>query len=408
MERFYRAARRVILPDGIILGGVLVAVTLLRVPEAFEPYTDAFGTAVVLVGLGVAVRFHRQRFLFGILALGLADLAFNHLAGPAAAPVAAAAAVLLPLNLAFLAILKSRGGGQTLVLAAVLGIQVVAVTATAWPVVAISPWRGEGLLAWSPSARPLAMAVAASAFVVALGLAVRWEPKRRSFFWAILAVPLAADATAAGEAATSTAVLVTAGVLLVMAALEDIRALAYGDALTGLPARRALTERLERLRGRYTLAMVDVDHFKAFNDRWGHAAGDQTLKLVAERLREVGGGGQPFRYGGEEFVVVFPDLDPLDARVHLDTVRQAVAARPFTVRQDSTPLLRSVEGTPRETVTVSIGVAGSGPSRTSPGDVLQAADRALYRAKQEGRNRVVAAPSAASRPAASTQARDLA
>ena len=82
--------------------------------------------------------------------------------------------------------------------------------------------------------------------------------------------------------------------------------MAYDDELTGLPARRALNEALTRLRGVYTVAMVDIDHFKRFNDEHGHDVGDQLLRMVGARVGEVRGGGRAFRYGGEEFAVLFP------------------------------------------------------------------------------------------------------
>src|SRR2546421_12493897 len=81
--------------------------------------------------------------------------------------------------------------------------------------------------------------------------------------------------------------------------------MAYQDSLTQLPARRALNEALLRLGSQYTVGMVDVDHFKRINDSHGHDVGDQVLKMVAARLAQVGGGGRAYRYGGEEFAVIF-------------------------------------------------------------------------------------------------------
>src|SRR5439155_9485473 len=95
------------------------------------------------------------------------------------------------------------------------------------------------------------------------------------------------------------AFLTAAGTIEIVALLQESHQLAFRDELTGLPGRRALDERLRALRGRYALAMVDVDHFKKFNDTHGHDVGDQVLKLVAGRLAEVGGGGIAYRYGGE-------------------------------------------------------------------------------------------------------------
>ena len=82
--------------------------------------------------------------------------------------------------------------------------------------------------------------------------------------------------------------------------------MAFRDELTGLPGRRALNEKLQRMGRIYTLAMADVDHFKVFNDTHGHDVGDQVLRMVAAQLRRVSGGGHAYRYGGEEFTLVFP------------------------------------------------------------------------------------------------------
>jgi diguanylate cyclase (GGDEF)-like protein len=169
--------------------------------------------------------------------------------------------------------------------------------------------------------------------------------------------------------------------------------MAYDDELTGLPARRALGEALERLGGTYTVAMVDVDHFKRFNDEHGHDIGDQLLRMVGGRLAQVGGGGRAYRYGGEEFAVLFPDRTVEDARDHLEALRRAIAATPFTLRSPTRPASRpesppAAADRPRIAVTVSIGVAGSDRGPADPADVVRAADAALYRAKQGGRNQV--------------------
>ena len=102
----------------------------------------------------------------------------------------------------------------------------------------------------------------------------------------------------------------TALLLMVAATLQESFHMAYRDELTGLPGRRALNESLKRAATTYTIAMVDVDHFKRFNDTHGHDTGDDVLKLVASRFARVGDGGRAFRYGGEEFAVVFLDRRP--------------------------------------------------------------------------------------------------
>jgi len=186
------------------------------------------------------------------------------------------------------------------------------------------------------------------------------------------------------------------GVILVVSLLQESHHLAFRDQLTGLPGRRALEERLRSLGERYAIAMVDVDHFKGFNDTHGHDIGDQVLRLVAGRLAQVGGGGIAYRYGGEEFCVIFPGRDPDEAAIDLEAIRGSIERYRMAVRGGDRPK-KAEEGAKRRgagagdkqlSVTVSIGVAGpSGVART-PMQVVKAADEALYRAKKGGRNRL--------------------
>jgi GGDEF domain-containing protein len=142
--------------------------------------------------------------------------------------------------------------------------------------------------------------------------------------------------------------------------------------------------------------MVDVDHFKKFNDTHGHDIGDQVLKLVGARLAEVGGGGIAYRYGGEEFSVLFPGTRLEDALPHLEAIRGSIESYRMAVRSPDRPKTvehgakRRGEGAPEKhlSVTVSIGACAPGKKAKTPAQVIKAADEALYRAKQGGRNRV--------------------
>lgn len=190
--------------------------------------------------------------------------------------------------------------------------------------------------------------------------------------------------------------LSAAGLILLVSVIQNTYHMAYRDDLTGLPARRALNERTLMLGRRYSIAMLDVDHFKKFNDTYGHATGDQVLKMVATGIRKVGGGGRSYRYGGEEFTILFPNRG-LDAVVpHLEELRERIEAYRLGIRGKDRPE-KSMHGRSRRgakgkgkavSVTVSIGVAESGKQRRSPDEVISAADKALYRAKKSGRNRV--------------------
>jgi diguanylate cyclase (GGDEF)-like protein len=140
--------------------------------------------------------------------------------------------------------------------------------------------------------------------------------------------------------------------------------------------------------------MLDIDFFKKFNDRYGHDVGDQVLCMVASHINRVGGGGKPFRYGGEEFTVVFPGKAKQDVLPHLETLRQAVAGAQFGLRgkkrPKKTPKKRIRSTSPRTvSVTISIGAAEPGRTLTRPDEVIKAADQALYKAKKKGRNCVV-------------------
>ena len=174
--------------------------------------------------------------------------------------------------------------------------------------------------------------------------------------------------------------------------IVDSYFLAYRDDLTGLPSRRALNQLALSLGRKYTVAMLDIDHFKKFNDTFGHDIGDQVLKLVAARIGEVKGGGKAFRYGGEEFTVVFPRKSHNQVLEALETVRQTIADYAVTIRnparsnkQDRKDSVRV--GTKQVRVTISIGVA-SRKSKQEFSEVLKGADQALYRAKNKGRNNV--------------------
>lgn len=172
--------------------------------------------------------------------------------------------------------------------------------------------------------------------------------------------------------------------------------MAFRDELTGLPARRSLQHKLNTLGNDYTIAMLDVDHFKQFNDTHGHDVGDQVLKLVASQLENVNGGGTAYRYGGEEFTIVFPRRNIKQCIPHLSEVRANVEnytlrlrgkERPRKADKGRTKRGRSQPGK-RVSVTISIGVAERNDRLTTSREVMDAADKALYRAKEKGRNQI--------------------
>jgi GGDEF domain-containing protein len=185
--------------------------------------------------------------------------------------------------------------------------------------------------------------------------------------------------------------------MIAAAVAHEAYQMAFRDELTGLPGRRALNERMQRLGRNYVLAMSDVDHFKKFNDTHGHDVGDQVLRLVASKLSKIGGGGKAYRYGGEEFALVFAGKTLEECMPHLEVIRESIATYNIHLRnQDSRPQddnqgrqRRAGASASSVSVTVSIGVAERVEQRT-PEKVLKSADQALYSAKGAGRNCVMA------------------
>ncbi len=171
--------------------------------------------------------------------------------------------------------------------------------------------------------------------------------------------------------------------------LEETLQAAMTDSLTGLYNRKAFDERLalataDSLEGGGTLCLllVDIDHFKRFNDTWGHQVGDQVLRLVGESLRmNVKGKDTAARYGGEELAIILPGTAIEDAVTLAEQIRKAIGSMNIVKKKS-----REAIGP----VTVSIGAARLRPGET-PDELVARADHALYAAKEAGRNRVTRA-----------------
>ncbi|MEX2515686.1 MAG: GGDEF domain-containing protein [Gammaproteobacteria bacterium] len=194
----------------------------------------------------------------------------------------------------------------------------------------------------------------------------------------------------------SMAYMSTAALLLLFGLLQDSYRMAFLDELTGLRGRRSLQQKLLTLGNQYTIAMLDVDHFKQFNDTHGHDVGDQVLKMVASQMGQVTGGGTAYRYGGEEFTIVFPRKTSKQCIPHLSAVREAIEEYTLLIRSKERPRRQQKgrqrrgqgQSTKRVSVTVSIGVAECNEKLQTPKQVMEAADQALYRAKENGRNQI--------------------
>ena len=390
-----------LLPGGLLVLAGVALFHLLPLSEPVRGFFDYYPVLVLTLGLVLSWRFNRTRLFFGLLLLTLADLLLRRFPdGETRTLALAAAEFLIPLNLAMISFFVERGlfTRPGLLRTGVIVAQPLLfyLAYLGNPAVLGSFLIGKPI-PWELLDRlPLAQ-IPLAGFLLGGGILFLRFPLHPSaidggFLWALLAafVPLAAGVT--GE--TLTLWFATAGLILTVSLIESSHRMAYRDELTGLPARRALNEELLKVGRSYTLAMVDIDHFKKVNDTYGHDVGDQVLKMVAAQIERVSGGGKPYRFGGEEFTVFFPNKSAREALPHLEELRLAIEASGFTLRDANRPKekpeqpAKGNEGQ-RLKVTASIGVAERNNFNLTPAAVLKAADKALYVAKEQGRNRVI-------------------
>jgi len=404
------------LPGGVwLLGVVLLVYSGWLTPTL--PVLSFLYYCAIAGGMLLAWRFHSSRIFLSLLVVLMAQQGAAISAGqpPFIPGTLQALAVLVPVNFVLIAMMHERGFTVESVAPVVLFLFVQSLTVTVFCGAAV---RTHSLS--NPIALPrYAIAVIASA---AIFLTVRFvlnrKPVDSALLWSLGALFLALRSAAATR--TSMAYWATSGCILATAVIENSYLLAYHDELTTLPSRRAFNDALMRLRRPYSIAVVDIDHFKRFNDTYGHDTGDQVLRMVAANLGGVTGGGQAYRCGGEEFNILFPGKTTAEVQPHLEKLRETVARSEFRMRGNNEDrrqiprgpdrrnqrksarirkgdaIRRLAEGKPSSalSVTISIGVATATTERSSPETVLASADKALYRAKSNGRNRVETVTSA--------------
>ena len=312
--------------------------------------------------------------------------------------------IFVPLNLALLAWLPERGtstAGSMIRIVIILS-QVVAIYYLAAELEAsVLPWLELSLFSsWPEQLNNSQLAVLIGLLSLLVSLAASyWRPSpvNESLFGANIGVT--AILLIQFDEPTIDAFLFTTAVVLAIGLLRDYYNMAYRDELTGLPQRRALNESMTSLGGKYCIAMLDVDHFKKFNDTHGHDVGDQVLQMVAAQIKKVQGGGKAYRYGGEEFTIVFNGKLIDDAVYFLDQVRKNIESYEMVIRDETRPEEEDKGGKKarkrgsfrkaekKVSVTISIGACERERGQ-QPEQVLKQADEALYRAKKAGRNRV--------------------
>jgi len=423
----------------LVPGGLLLALAAALVNSSLfvqvAPSLAFYYVGGFAAGLFLAWRFNSSRVLFSLLGLLVAHRAVDFFAagqfraGPGRTAVALAA-LLVPLNFIVFAAMRERG----LIIAGIaprfglLFLESVVFAVLCRP--ENSPANPH-----HPGAAAIPLWILLS-FLAAIAVFIRRffqtrKPIEPGFVWSVAAVFMWLQFAPVGKA--SDAYVATAALILAASLIETSYVLAYHDELTGIRGRRAFNESLLSLDQQYAISIVDIDHFKKFNDTYGHDVGDQVLCMVAKRLSQVAGDGQAFRCGGEEFAIVFRNTSAKEAFEYLDALRQIIEKSTFQVRGADRRAERVAErSTERRSdlragksdrrkpakkktaaalptqspdrlsahlsdhlsVTVSIGVAEPSTRYRQPEQVIQAADQALYRAKNKGRNRVELASTA--------------
>lgn len=389
-------ALRAILPGGIVLLLAVCFILLAPDDEVIENFASTYGLVAYGAGLALAWVFYRSRAFIALCILAWMDIAVVD--SPYRVELLMGLGTVVILLLGAHGVVRDRGvASQIGVLQAVATSFIAAIgglffadTARVERFAARLEVLPLDAVVWPGYPRVTIIVTIIALMGVAYGFHRYRGPLERSFIWAVILLLVAMHPEMG--AANSSLFVMASGLTITLGIVETSYVMAYRDELTGLAGRRALMQYLDGAKGPYALAMVDVDHFKKFNDKHGHDVGDQVLKLVASRLQRAPGGGRAYRYGGEEFTLLYPGRTREQALEHLQAARESIEEARFLLRSWKRPRQRP-EGTkaerkPKElSVTISIGVAatdGNDPHEV----VLKRADQALYRAKKNGRNRV--------------------
>ena len=395
-----------LVPYGLIVLGIMLSGSMAPIVGenkliSYTPYLLC-GSTVLL-----ALHFNRGRALLAATLLGAVYLVMQsqHLI-PAAIAIKNPLILLFSLALMVLALVKEQGvlTVQTYWLTALFTVLFVV---AGWIVIYPPAWLGQWLdhdLITLPTgtAIHLTQPVILILLAAATLLFWLWQRRRAPLNNALLVVLLAVAISVNAERSVALMVIMFSlgGLILLVSLIQDSYHMAYRDELTGLMGRRAFNEALTKLGRRYVIAMLDVDKFKKFNDTYGHDVGDQVLKMVAAHLNKATGGARAYRYGGEEFSLIFPHKSLKQVQPHLETLRAAIADYAMSIRGPQRPN-RGTEGKKQRSgkkgkeqvrVTISIGAAQRDNLLKAPEQVIKAADQSLYQAKRKGRNRVICTP----------------
>ncbi len=358
-----------------------------KIPKIIFSIVPYLFYAISALILWVSWHFNRNRFIFIILPLLLIYFGFVYLGGKRATDLFLYASMLYPLHLLLVLSLKERGvfsiWGILKIAFFVVEIAVI-LYLVIYPnadFIALLKMKLFVISFYPLEDISIIIAILVISIMVALVLFNRYLLYNSSFL--VIAVTFYMGFYFIKTSYAKELSLLAIGVIIFILLIRESYRLAFYDELTSLPGRRALVEDMAKLGMKYSLAMIDIDHFKKFNDTYGHDTGDEVLKMVASKLAEVSGGGKAYRYGGEEFVLLFPSREVDESYKHTDILRETIAKSPFIVRnkQNSKTIY----------INISSGIVQKNSQDKDPFAVMKRADNALYKAKKAGRNQVVKA-----------------
>jgi diguanylate cyclase (GGDEF)-like protein len=358
-----------------------------KIPEVIFSIIPYLFYAITVAILWISWHFNRNRFIFIILPLLLIYIAFEHLGAKRATDLFLYVSMLYPLHILLFLSLKERG------LFSIWGVLKIAFFIVEIAVVLYFVFYPNSDIItllktklFTTSFYPIEdIALAIAIFVITV-IAILLIFNRSILYNSSFLIIVLTFYTGFYFIKTPHAkelLLLSISIIIFILLIRESYRLAFYDELTSLPGRRALMEDMAKLGMKYSFAMIDIDHFKKFNDTYGHDTGDEVLKMVAAKLAEVGGGGKAYRYGGEEFVLLFPSRELDESYTSTDTLREVIAKTPFVVRNK--------QNSKKIYINISCGVVQKNSQDKDPFAVMKRADNALYRAKKAGRNQVIKA-----------------
>ncbi len=382
--------------------------TFYQIPESVLSGMVFLPILLAVLSLGLSYHFNRSLVFYYTVVVILCNVSLG-LQLLETKQAYAGFSILIPVLIVAITLLPDRGIFSLRALPVhglfIMSLLLLVVLEKAQPVFAeyylLADWVPARYFDWTVQSQSVVVVTLASIIVLLVLYFMQPSSHRASALG--VAILLIAQLHAGRDAASLNAFTNLALIICLYAITQESWRMAYLDELTELPTRRALKEKFQTLGGTYSVAMLDVDHFKKFNDTYGHDTGDAVLRMIANKLRKVPGGGKAYRYGGEEFSVVFNGKDKQQASPHLEQLRESIASTPFVINRADRRHKQNKNARKKQvTVTISIGVADTESAtgkakhtstlnlkQVDPWDILKQADKALYRAKRKGRNCVV-------------------